>query len=261
MPVFTDQTGNIIELHTFPQRIISIVPSQTELLHDLGLEDEVIGITKFCVHPAAWFQNKTKVGGTKQLHLDKIRQLQPHLIIANKEENTREQVEELQKDFPVWISDIHTLDEALHMIRELGRITDTAEKAGMINKNILHNFSSLTVQYPRLRCAYLIWQKPYMAAGGDTFIHAMMEKAGLENVFADLLRYPEITIGMIQASGCEYLLLSSEPFPFAEKHVLQLQALLPSIKIVLVDGEMFSWYGSRLLGFPQYCKSLFLDKR
>lgn len=261
MPVFTDQTGHVVELTHIPKRIISLVPSQTELLYDLGLEDEVVGITKFCIHPASWFQHKIKVGGTKQLHLDKIRQLKPDLIIANKEENTREQIEEIDKEFPVWISDIHNLDEAIKMIRDVGSITGKENKAVEITNNIQHNFSILHTNLARPRCAYLIWRKPLMAAGGDTFIHAMMEKAGFENVFGDLLRYPEISIEMIKESGCEYLLLSSEPFPFSEKHIEELQPLLPGIKLVLVDGEMFSWYGSRISRFPEYVQTLGLVKR
>ena len=100
-----------------------------------------------------------------------------------------------------------------------------------------------------------------MAAGGDTFIHAMMEKAGMENVFSNLLRYPEVDTRMIQDSGCEYLLLSSEPFPFSKKHIEELQPLLPGVKLLLVDGEMFSWYGSRILRFPEYVQTLSLDKK
>ena len=261
MPVFTDQTGHVVELTHIPKRIISLVPSQTELLYDLGLEDEVVGITKFCIHPASWFKHKIKVGGTKQLHLDKIKELMPDLIIANKEENTREQIEELEKEFPVWISDIHNLDEAIKMIRDVGSITGTNDKAVEIIKNIEHTFSILPIDLSRPRCAYLIWKKPLMAAGGDTFIHAMMEKAGMENVFSNLLRYPEVDTRMIQDSGCEYLLLSSEPFPFSKKHIEELQPLLPGVKLLLVDGEMFSWYGSRILRFPEYVQTLGLDKR
>src|ERR1700741_3198050 len=108
---FIDQTGRKISIPQIPQRIISLVPSQTELLFDLGLDKEVVGITKFCVHPPEWFQTKTRVGGTKQLKIDLIKQLQPDLIIANKEENVKEQIEELEKHFPVWISDVNNLED------------------------------------------------------------------------------------------------------------------------------------------------------
>ena len=114
----TDQTGRSITIPDSPKRIISIVPSQTELLFDLGLSDEVIGITKFCVHPEEWFRKKTRVGGTKQLNMETIRSLQPDLIVANKEENEQVQVEDIAKEFPVWISDIKTLSDAKRMILE-----------------------------------------------------------------------------------------------------------------------------------------------
>src|SRR5689334_18071707 len=123
MPSFTDQIGRTISLNKTPRRIISLVPSQTELLYDLGLSDEVVGITKFCVHPEEWFRNKPRVGGTKQLNMDIIHHLQPDLVIANKEENVREQVEELASHYPVWVSDINNPDDAYWMMKELGSIT------------------------------------------------------------------------------------------------------------------------------------------
>ena len=97
--IFTDQIGHSFELKTSPKRIISVVPSQTELLFDLALNDKVIGITKFCIHPKEWFRNKVRVGGTKNLNLAKIAALKPDLIIANKEENTQSEIEELQKHY------------------------------------------------------------------------------------------------------------------------------------------------------------------
>lgn len=257
MPVFIDQTGRNISLNKLPQRIISLVPSQTELLFDLGLENEVIGITKFCVHPEEWFRNKTRVGGTKQLNLEIIRQLRPDLIIANKEENVKEQIDELEKDFPVWISDVSNLDDAFVMIKQVGLITNKEHQANKIINQIKENFSRLQTPNSRLRTAYLIWQDPYMTVGGDTFIHAMMKKAGFENIFSDKKRYPEITIEELQTAGCQLIFLSSEPFPFKEKHRGELQKKLPGTKVFLVDGEMFSWYGSRLQFAPAYFQHLY----
>lgn len=124
MAVYTDQLGRKIELNYIPKRIISVVPSQTELLHSLGMEEEVIGITKFCVHPQQWFRIKIRIGGTKQLDIGKIKNLQPDLIIANKEENTRDQIEKLAIHFPVWISDVNTLEDALSMIYSIGNMLD-----------------------------------------------------------------------------------------------------------------------------------------
>lgn len=256
MPVFTDQAGQTVILEQIPRRIVSLVPSQTELLYDLGLNDEVVGITKFCVHPDSWFRAKTRVGGTKQLKTDIIRQLQPDLIIANKEENVKEQIEALQENFPVWISDVNSLQDAGDMIQEIGRITGKAEKANELVQQINKNFSRLQTPDYRLRTIYLIWQNPYMTVGSDTFIHSMMKAAGFENMFANEKRYPEITLEQLKDPDCELILLSSEPFPFKEKHREELKAQGVKAQVMLADGEMFSWYGSRLLKAPEYFQSL-----
>ncbi len=239
-----------------PQKIISIVPSQTELLFYCGLDKEVIGITKFCVHPKQWFTTKTRVGGTKNLNLDLIKKLQPDLIIANKEENVKEQIEELAKDIDVWVTDVNNLEDALQMIKDIGAITHKSDKADRLIKEIKTEFSQLLTINHKLQTAYLIWQNPYMTAGGDTFINDMMKYCGLENIFENKTRYPELTIEQLSTANCQLILLSSEPYPFAQKHVDELQQLLPGKKIILVDGEMFSWYGSRLLKAPSYFKSI-----
>ena len=257
MPVYKDQTGRTISIDKTPQRLISVVPSQTELLFDLGLDKEVVGITKFCVHPSEWFQHKTRVGGTKQLKMDIIRQLQPDLIIANKEENVKEQIEELGKHYPVWVSDVNNLDDACEMIEQVGMIINKEQSAKEMVLRIKENFARLPTKDFRLRTCYLIWQKPYMAAGGDTFIHSMLEAAGFENVFSDKKRYPEITIAELQTAGCQLLMLSSEPYPFKQKHVEEIKAQGIKAKVLLVDGEMFSWYGSRLLQAADYFKRLY----
>ncbi len=256
MPVYIDQTGRSVELNQTPRRIISLVPSQTELLHDLGLQNEVIGITKFCVHPKEWFRSKTRVGGTKQIKSDIIHELKPDLIIANKEENVKEQVEELANHYPVWISNVNNLDDAFKMIEQIGLLINKPTAAKSMMAQIRSGFSGLPTIDSRLSTCYLIWQKPYMTVGDDTFIHSMLETAGFKNIFDDKSRYPEITVEDLSNAGCKLLLLSSEPFPFNQKHIDELQPLLPNTKIVLVDGEMFSWYGSRLLYVPAYFAKL-----
>lgn len=238
-----------------PKRIISLVPSQTELLHDLGLEEEVIGITKFCVHPEKWFRSKTRIGGTKTVDIEKIKQLQPDLIIANKEENEKEQVEALQSIAPVWISDIHTLEDALQMIRIVGDITFRKEQATRIAATIANNFATLH-PIQEQSALYLIWRKPWMTIGKDTFIHHMMSHIDLRNVYEDQGRYPEISEEDMKDRNPSLVLLSSEPYPFKEQHIAELQRILPEAKIMLVDGEMFSWYGSRLLYSTAYFKEL-----
>jgi len=264
MIFFIDQTGQTISLNKTPQRIISVVPSQTELLFDLGLNEEITGITKFCVHPADWFKTKTRIGGTKQLNIELIQQLNPDLIIANKEENVKEQIEVLQKHFPVWISDVNNLEDAYEMIEQVGLITDKQNAAKNIVITIRNNFARLqTHNLPtgqasskRSTCCYLIWQNPYMTIGGDTFISSMLDAAGFANIFQDSRRYPKVTIEQLQSVNCELLFLSSEPFPFRQKHIEALQKQLPETKMILVDGELFSWYGSRMLKAPAYFKQL-----
>jgi ABC-type Fe3+-hydroxamate transport system substrate-binding protein len=256
MAAFVDQTGKTVFISAPPRRIISLVPSQTELLADLGLDEQVTGITKFCIHPEKWFRSKPRIGGTKSLNIGRIHQLQPDLIIANKEENVKEQVEELAGSFPVWVSDVNDLEDALSMIREIGSITWTTAAASKIIARIRHSFTGLPLYDSPRKAAYLIWKDPYMTVGHDTFIHSMLNVAGFENVFGDKTRYPVIDVTAIQQSGCEYLFLSSEPYPFKQKHIDELQIQLPGVKIMLVDGEMFSWYGSRLLYAAEYFGSL-----
>jgi ABC-type Fe3+-hydroxamate transport system substrate-binding protein len=239
-------------------KIVSLVPSQTELLYYLGLEDEVIGITKFCVHPAKWFKTKRRVGGTKTLCIDLIKNLNPTLIIANKEENVKEQVELLSKEVDVWVTDVNSLQDALLMIADVGILTAKTNEASQLIQKIEKKFLNLDTPDKEISAAYLIWKNPYMAAGGDTFISNMMQHCGLQNVFNNKDRYPEISMEQIKNLNCQLLLLSSEPYPFKQDHLKDLKIYLPETKIVLVDGEMFSWYGSRLLKAPAYFKTLFL---
>jgi ABC-type Fe3+-hydroxamate transport system substrate-binding protein len=256
MAIYTDQTGNRISVTAPPRKIVSLVPSQTELLYALGLDEQVAGITKFCIHPQHWFRHKKRVGGPKSIDIDTIKALQPDLILANKEENLKHEIEALATHCPVWVSDVGNLDEALQMIEQVGILTSTEAKAVLINEHIRSGFKQLSTPVETSRAAYLIWQEPYMTVGSDTFIHAMMTHCGFLNIFGEQQRYPVITLDDIRNGQCEYLLLSSEPFPFKQLHADALQAVLPGIKIILVDGEMFSWYGSRLLQAPAYFETL-----
>lgn len=256
MSDLTGQINAVLPIPPHPLRIISLVPSITELLHSLGLEERVVGITKFCVHPDSWFRTKARIGGTKQVDFNTIASLSPDLIIANKEENVKEQVEELASRYPVWLTDVKDYEDAVFMIRQLGKICNKEATANELCKNIRQAFAALPVFTNKIRTAYLIWKAPWMTVGGDTFIHHMMEKAGYDNVFAGQERYPEITIEILQAARPELILLSSEPYPFRQPHIDQLQPLFPGTSIRLADGEMFSWYGSRLLRAPAYFQEL-----
>lgn len=245
----TDQTGSLVVLSRPVQRIVSLVPSQTELLAALNLEEQVVGITKFCVHPDNWFRTKTRIGGTKQVHPDRVRSLAPDLIIANKEENVKEQVQALAAEFPVWVSDVNDLPSALSMIRDIGTITDREQEAAQIADSITTAFAQLASVPPK-KAAYLIWKEPYMVAGGDTFINDMLARAGFENVFAAQNRYPTVSEEALLNSDAEVFLFSSEPYPFRPQHLETFQRA--GRACLLVDGELFSWYGSRLLQAPAY---------
>lgn len=253
MKSFTDHLNRKIEINFPPKRIVSLVPSQTELLFDLGLESELVGITRFCIHPKEMFESKIKIGGTKNCKIDKIRALNPDLIIANKEENDKENIEALAKEFPVWISDIKNLAEANEMILGIGELCDKANEAKNIVKQIIENFKEIKPSPTPLKVVYLIWKDPFMSINQDTFIHEMLQEAGFENVFQNEdSRYPEVSIEQIKAAEPDFVFLSSEPYPFKTKHTIELQKELPGVIIKLVDGEMFSWYGSRLIKFSDY---------
>ena len=250
-----DQLGNEVTFNYPPKRIVSIVPSQTELLFDLGLDDEVVGITKFCIHPIEKFASKTKIGGTKKLLIEKIRDLKPDLIIGNKEENTQSEVELLMEEFPVWMSDIYTLEDAIKTITQIGALVNREPEAAYLNHLINAGFTDLqTLAVEKnitQRVAYLIWKDPYMFAGRNTFIDDILRKIGLQNVVQQS-RYPELNLSQLRTENCQLVFLSSEPYPFKQQHIDEIQSVLPNAKVMLVDGEMFSWYGSRLVKAVNY---------
>lgn len=260
MKSFTDQIGTTLTLTEAPQRIISIVPSQTELLYDLGLENHLVGITKFCVHPYHLKSTKKIVGGTKKVHYEKIRLLQPDIIIANKEENTKEIIEELQKIAPVWTSDIKTIDDNKAMISEFGKLFNCRTEADNLNKKIdfaLNDFMRFVSNQEVRKVAYFIWKNPYMIAGSDNFIHEMLSLNRFQNIYAHKSRYPEIELKKIRLEGDpDLVFLSSEPYPFNEEDAFEIGRFTHHAKTVFVDGEMFSWYGSRLLKAFEYFKKL-----
>ena len=256
----SDQLNRTLVFEETPKRIVSLVPSQTELLVDLGLENSIVGVTKFCVHPVHLRKSKTIVGGTKQVHYDKIKALQPDIILCNKEENTKEMVVELEKIAPVHVSDIYTIDDTIVLMNQYGELFSVHEKSTEITnklKNLVENFQAYVANRPVMKVAYFIWREPWMVAGNNTIIDHLLSLNKFENVFANLPRYPEVAISsLIETNKPDFVFLSSEPYPFKEKHIEELKKLLPNTKILLVDGEYFSWYGTRLLRAFSYYKSL-----
>jgi len=253
----TDQMNRRVVVPFPPQRIVSLVPSQTELLFDLGLGERVVGVTKFCVHPAEARKTAAVVGGTKNFDFEKIEALKPDLILGNKEENYQEGIELLAATHPIWLSDISTLKDALDMIRRVGLVTGRKERANALATEIATSFAALKIPtVPPVSAAYFIWRKPYMVAAPSTFINDLLQQAGFSNAFSNLTRYPEITREQLAAAQPQQILLSSEPYPFSEKHLAEFQAICPEAEIRIVDGELFSWYGSRLRHSAAYLKSL-----
>lgn len=254
---FFDQLGSQVVLPATPRRIVSLVPSQTELLCDLGLYQEIVGVTRFCGHPFSLQKEKQIVGGTKNFKLDVIEKLSPDIIIGNKEENDKNLIGKLKEKFPVWMSDIVGLSDARNMIASLGMLTGKINEAEAVISKINASFSTLKPKLPR-RVLYLIWKDPWMAAGSKTFIHAMLELLGLVNCVEHKERYPQLSDDDIRNLNPELILLSSEPYPFKEKHMNELKKISLNAKTVLVDGEMFSWYGSRLIKAAEYFNQLSL---
>ncbi|MFC4687830.1 ABC transporter substrate-binding protein [Epilithonimonas pallida] len=238
-------------------RVISLVPSITEALFDLGLAtDEIVGRTKFCIHPKDWVDKVEIIGGTKNLNIDKIKALEPDLIIANKEENIKEQVEELMKDFKVLVTNIETLEDNYYLLKQLGHLFGKEEKAQFFNLKTYEAFN-ITKSDKRLKVAYLIWKNPYMTVGGDTFISKILEELGFENLFKDQNRYPEVQLEDLK--DADLIFLSSEPFPFKEKHIVEIREVCQNQKIMIVDGEAFSWHGTHLAKCGDYYRELLED--
>jgi len=261
LKTYTDQTGTTLSLPATPMRIVSLVPSLTELLFDLGLEERLVGITKFCVHPYHLKSTKKIIGGTKKVHTEKIRLLQPDIIIANKEENTEEIVAAMREIAPVYVSNIVTIDDAIAMIEHFGKIfavrTQSQQWVNKINFG-LQDLNAFMKNKEQLKVAYFIWKDPYMAAGGNTFINEMLKLNKFTNIYENRDgRYPEVIVQKMKIQGDpDAVFLSSEPYPFKDEDAFELGRHTHHAKTIFVDGEMFSWYGSRIVKAFAYFKKL-----
>lgn len=256
----TDQLGTNHTFETSPKRIISLVPSQTELLYDLGLEEKIIGVTKFCVHPRHFKATKKQVGGTKNPNYEKIKTLNPNIIICNKEENTQEIVHELSKICTVWVTNIITIEDNFRMISDFGQLFNCRIESQKINDKLqfaLNDFKAFVKNKSIQKVAYFIWKNPYMVAGSDNFINELLKLNHFQNIYDNGNRYPEIELKKIRLDGDPNLVfLSSEPYPFKEEDAFEIVRFTHHAKTVFVDGEMFSWHGSRLLRAFEYFKIL-----
>lgn len=251
-----DHLGRTLTYSFPPQRIISLCPSQTETVFSLGLDKQIVGVTNYCIHPADKIATIQKIGGTKKINYSLIETLHPDLVIAEKEENTIEIVDKLSQKYPVYVTNVENYDGALKMITDLGILTNTETQANQLVENIKQRFLNL-IPANNIKVAYFIWRKPFMVAGSNTFIHSILQRAGFHNVFENYEgRYPKITSENIANCGADYVFLSSEPYPFTEKHIAEIRNFLPTATVILVNGEMFSWYGSRMLFSVDYLNKL-----
>jgi ABC-type Fe3+-hydroxamate transport system substrate-binding protein len=252
---YIDAVNEKLEFSCIPNKIICLVPSITSYLHAIGINNEVVGITKFCIHPNIWYQQKQKIGGTKDIQIEKIKLLQPDLVIASKEENVLNQIKAIRDFSQVYTTDITNISSALDTLTQLGKIVGKEKEATTLVQSIEISLSSFKPT-AFFSCIYLIWKKPYYTIGGDTYINDILLKMGLHNLFQSHTRYPEVTIETMIALKPDVILLSSEPYPFKEKHIKELSDYLPNTKIILVDGEIFSWYGNKMLEIKAYYNQL-----
>jgi len=248
-----DQIGQNLSIVENPKRIISLVPSITELLIDLGLEEFLIGRTKFCIHPKDVCDRIPRLGGTKNPHIEKILALQADIVFANKEENNREHIEAISTASPCYVSDIKNIEDALVLINDIGVLFKIEDKTNLLIANIIEARNQMKSKQTKEKVLYLIWQDPYMSIGSDTYIHAFLHEIGFESVVPkDMLRYPSLSKEQIIALAPEKILLSDEPYPFNVNHIAAFEKLFPACKIEIIDGSLCSWYGSRILKGLQF---------
>ncbi len=229
-----------------PQRIVSLVPSLTEFLVDIGVGERLVGRTKFCIHPEDAVARIPTFGGTKNPKVDAIVDAGADLVIMNREENRREDYEALAERTRVLMTNILTVDDALLEMRRIGEAVGCAARANALC-NLVEDEFSMESHSDKVDVAYFIWRDPWMVAGGNTYINDVLLRFGFRNVFADEDRYPEIQLHELVERRPKMVLLSSEPYPFKPKHVAEISEAIPGSKAELVDGEWFSWYGSRML--------------
>jgi ABC-type Fe3+-hydroxamate transport system substrate-binding protein len=228
-----------------PQRIVSLVPSLTEFLVDIGVGDRLVGRTKFCIHPKDAVAEIPTFGGTKNPKVDAIVDAGADLVVMNREENRREDFESLYGRTDVLLTDILTVADALREMRRIG----VAVGCGDASEKLCHQIESALPAKcaTTIDVAYFIWREPWMVVGGNTYINDVLQRFLMHNVFADMERYPEIDLVSLRSRNPSLILLSSEPYPFKDKHIAEIKAILPDARVELVDGEWFSWYGSRML--------------
>ncbi|WP_019152973.1 ABC transporter substrate-binding protein [Robertmurraya massiliosenegalensis] len=249
-----DHLGRKVGYHFPPQRIVSICPGITETLYELGLEKEIVGRTRYCIFPEDKVAHATIVGGTKDIDIEIVKSLNPDVIIAEKEENTKEMVALLARSYPVFVAEVQSIQDSYRMIEDMGNITNFESNAKNLINAIKNEFNTIPKVNGK-RAAYVIWRNPYMVVGSNTYINSVMEAMGFENPFSTSKnRYPSVTKEELQESQLDYIFLATEPFHFKEKHKKEFQEFIPNVPPMIVDGEMF-WYGAKMKVAAEYFRT------
>jgi ABC-type Fe3+-hydroxamate transport system substrate-binding protein len=257
---WSDALGKPHGRYSGSPRIVSLVPSLTELLVALDLAEALVGRTGFCIHPRQVVRRIPKLGGTKGFRIDKLRELKPTHVLVNIDENRREEVEALA-DFVPHLIVTHplTVGDNLDLYRLLGGVFGREQRAEVLCDAFEREWAALNVLaagLARQQVVYLIWREPWLSVARDTYISRMLAAAGWDTLpLESPVRYPEIDLPAL-AGDAEIVFLSSEPYPFREQHVRQLTKQLPGTRSSLIDGEMVSWYGSRAIHGLKYLREL-----
>lgn len=252
----TDDLGFKLELAQRPARIVSLVPSWTETLFAFGAGDEIVGLTRFCVEPADRVAGVPKIGGTKNPDIKAIVDLKPEIVIANAEENRREDIEKLRAaGIPVFTTYSRTVAAAVEAILKLGQVVGRPAEADAIAREVVREVSVIETGlgvWNRLRFRVFcpIWKNPWMAFNADTYAHDVLRMLGFNNIFAAAgERYPRVTLDETLELRPDFVLLPNEPYEFSQKDADELKPLLPpalSRRVVLIDGRDLHWYGAHM---------------
>lgn len=249
MITFTDALGRSVEAPSPPARIVSLVPSVTETLFSFGVGHSVVGVTRFCAEPADGVSRLPKVGGTKDVDVGAVLGLAPDLVLANAEENRREDIEGLiEAGATVMVTFPRTVADALEELQVLAEIVGAGETAAAIlddaSREVAGDSTPPSEAVP-VFCP--IWRRPWMTIGPHTYIHDMIRLCGGRNIFADANpRYPQVSLAEVRARAPEVVLLPDEPYPFEDKHAEEVIEALGPVRIHLVDGKDLCWYGPRI---------------
>ncbi|MBI9038391.1 MAG: ABC transporter substrate-binding protein [Bacteroidales bacterium] len=256
---FFDGLGRTICLDKIPKRIVSLCPSITETLCELGLADKIIACTDYCVHPIDVVKNFNKIGGPKNFSEEKILNLKPDIIFAVKEENETCKINRISKKVPTYVFDINSIQEGIEMIKTLGNIFEIQNISDCFIEKMQEGYKNLTKVNSNIKCLYLVWKQPYIAVGGDSFIDSVLYQINIKNCLRNSKKkYPKIKLKLLE-NQFDLLILPSEPYSFSENDIDGFEKIFPEKEIIKVDGEMFSWYGTHQLKAISYLQKLVIN--